>query len=189
MISISKLNEQYEPLSVKWNRKCNHMSELKNRKYRICNLKKWNQTTDRIIDEMKKNGGVDFSKLPDMPNYAGSLLLKNEVEIALIETEIDEIEKKNSRLWQHMESLFSINRSNTKFKKISKKEQRKLERDTCAICYEEHNISQIITIGSCGHSFGKSCFKNVITHYYDNDKEITCPYCRNQTIDMIRYRK
>jgi len=186
---MSKLCNQYEPLSKIWNRKEIEVTELKNRKYRVCHLKKWHQNVDRLFDEMCKRGEFDYTKMPEMPSCGVSMLLKHEVEVALIETEIAEIEQLSSRLWRKMQSIFSLNRANTTYRRISKRKQRELESDTCAICYEEHNISQIVTIRSCGHSFGKSCFTHIINHCYDSYKEITCPCCRNDQIDMIRYRK
>jgi len=189
MISIANLRKQYEPLSVKWNNRGNEITELKNRKYRLCQMKKWRKEVDRLFCEMSRSGEFDYTKMPEMPNHGGALLIKHEVEVALIEIEIDEMEQISMRLWRKMESLFTFNRQNTNYKKITKKKQRELERETCAICYEKHNISQIVTIRSCGHSFGKSCFTDHMNYCYDEKKELTCPCCRNHEIDMMRYRK
>jgi Ring finger domain len=189
MISINNLENTYEPLSKEWNSKNESIDELQNKKYRRFGLLKWKQEVDRIYKDMQTTGSIDWSRMPDYPRYVGKLILKNEVEYAAAEVEIEALETECSKMWKKMESTLTINRDNTTFKKISQKEKRRLERETCAICYEEHNISQIVTIGSCGHSFGKSCFTNIITHSYDHYCEIKCPCCRNQTIDMIRYRK
>ena len=189
MISIANLINQYEPLSKKWNNTGIETGELKNRKYRILQLTKWQRDVDKLFYEMATSGTFDCIKIPEMPKHGGALLLKHEVEVAMIEIEMAKIEESASKLWQTMQSLLKINRKNSTYRKIPKRKIRELERETCAICYEQHNISQIVTIGSCGHSFGKPCFTNIIEHSYDEGKEITCPCCRNHQIDMIRYRK
>ena len=189
MLSINDLEDKYEPLSDEWNSKRELMDEKRRTKNRRLGLKKWQEEVDRVYEEMEYTGIRDYSKIPDWPAHAGRLIIKNEIENAIAELEIEELEKECENMWKKMESILTINRDNTTFKKISKQEMRRLERETCAICYEEHNISQIITIGSCGHSFGKKCFTNIINHSYDHYCEIKCPCCRNEKIDMIRYRK
>jgi hypothetical protein len=189
MLSINDIEDKYEALSDKWNSKNEIIDEKRRKKYKRIGLKKWQEKVDQAYAEMASTGINDFSKIPEWPAYACKLIDKNEVEHAVAELEIEELENECSKMWKKMESILNVNSSNTTFKKISQQEKRRLERETCAICYEEHNISQIITIGSCGHSFGKKCFTNIISHSYDHFQDIKCPCCRNQNIDMIRYRK
>ena len=189
MLSIKNLEDKYEPISDRWNSKNKLIDEKRRRFYRRIGLKKWQKEVDRIYEEIEYSGRADYSNIPHWPVHAYKLIDKKEIECAVAKLEIDELENECSKMWKEMESILTVNRSNTTFKKISKQEKRRLECETCAICYEEHNISQIITIGSCGHSFGKQCFTNIITHSYDHFQDIKCPCCRNPTIDMIRYRK
>jgi len=104
----------------------------------------------------------------------------------MLELQSDEIDKSSNNLWRKMESLFKITKNNSKYKKITKIEKRRLERETCAICFEEHDIKQIVTT-SCGHVFGKRCISQILEHNYDNDIDFKCPCCRNDKVELTRY--
>jgi len=189
MISIKTLENACDSLEKEWKSKDNLINKIQKKKYKQFGLTKWRAEFDRIYEEMEHSGNIDYSTIPAMPIHSGRLLHKNPIEYALFEIEIAELENETSKLVDKINAKLRPNRENTTFKKISKKEQRALESETCAICYEEHNISQIVTIGSCGHSFGKQCFTGIINHCYYHYQDIKCPCCRNPTIDMIRYRK
>jgi hypothetical protein len=113
---------------------------------------------------------------------------KYEVEIAVLQSDIEDAWKKEVKSWKHLDSLLFVNRANTTYKKIDAKGRRALEREPCVICYETHDAKHLTTT-NCGHTFCRPCFSKVLdTCYYDH-KEVSCPYCRNENILLTRYYK
>lgn len=113
---------------------------------------------------------------------------KCEVDISVLQIDITAAWKKECKTWKQMDSVLFVNRSNTTYKKIDNKERRALEREPCAICYDIHGAKRLTTT-SCGHTFCRPCFSKVLETNYFDDKEISCPYCRNDRITLSRYYK
>jgi hypothetical protein len=76
--------------------------------------------------------------------------------------------------------------NNSKLVKITKTKEKKLEKEICGICCDNHKIKNIVTT-CCGHTFGKCCFEKLLNYNLDNDVEISCPMCRKSNIEIIRY--
>jgi hypothetical protein len=110
---------------------------------------------------------------------------KYAVQVAEYEANMDELEIKYNKYTKrvvHVGTTF-INDNSIK-KKISNKEKKLLENETCGICFEKHTHKQIITT-QCKHHFGKCCLSKYIDYNFDKYKEITCPICRNEDLTSL----
>jgi hypothetical protein len=145
--------------------------------YKIQNMKKNMKEFDEYLE---KKGPC-----PPIPNVT-KLRQRNVIELSLLELDRDEIRKEEKQIEQQMEQVFKVNKENSHYKKITKPEKRRLEREICALCCEDHNIKQIVTT-NCGHSFGKLCFSKMLEHNFDYDLTLRCPCCRNEPIELTRY--
>lgn len=183
----SKVQEIYEPNSKTWRKINDEIERLKEKKYKLLGLTDFFKEMNRLFDYCKENN-IDYEKYetPARPN-TDILSKRHEIEIAELDVKIEELESKERAIWNIMESVFKINDRNSKCKRVSKVAKRKLEAETCAICFEEHNISKIVTI-DCGHSFGKPCFEQLIETNYDRYIETSCPCCRHIPLVVTRYR-
>ena len=75
----------------------------------------------------------------------------------------------------------------TKLQKITNKNKKQLELETCSICFDNHKINKMITT-CCGHHFGRMCFAHYIDVNYENTNDIVCPLCRNDNLEyFIKY--
>jgi len=70
---------------------------------------------------------------------------------------------------------------------LTKKKARQLETNECAICMDPHRAKDMATT-SCGHSFGKTCFDELIEKTCRINKTLCCPLCRNEQMQMTIYR-
>ena len=120
------------------------------------------------------------------PDY--TLARKYHVELAINGVEYDDVSNQRKRLYKQLEAALRVNRANTTYKKVRGRECRALEREPCAICYEIYGAKQLTTT-NCGHTFCRPCFSQLIEICYFDDKEISCPYCRNKNIALVRYYK
>jgi hypothetical protein len=176
MFSDKSIEDVYDPLSKEWNR-------------RMAIDTKYNRKIDRIqhmSNRMKKYDKQGFNDDPfPYSNYLG-LCKKYEVELAVLEIQKDENRKISDKLWDQMNGVFQITDRNSRAKKITKRQKRELEKETCAICYDSHSLKQLTTT-SCGHTFGKPCLSKMLEYNYDNWTENVCPCCRNAAFELVRY--
>lgn len=175
MLASKLIIEDYETLSKKWNKQRQEYYESTNKIDRMTNMRKFTEISFKgyFCEDMITSNFLYLRR-------------KYEVELAILELKRHAIDKSRDKLWREMENLFKITKNNSKYKKISKIEKRRLERETCAICYEEHDIKQIVTT-CCGHVFGKRCISKILVHNYDNYIDFKCPCCRNDKVDLTRY--
>ena len=172
MLSITDLENLYTPL---WE-ECERNHE---------NCQKKMMKRDKIIHihgQIKK--GVAYSDAISNPKQWS----KYEVEIAVLQADITTAWKKERKNWKQMDSLLCVNRANTTYKKVDGNERRALEREPCVICFETYDAKRLTTT-SCNHTFCRPCFSQLIETCYFDDKEISCPYCRNEHIRLSRYYK
>jgi len=113
---------------------------------------------------------------------------KYAVEVAVLHLDICSAWEKERKIWKQMDSVLFVNRANTTYKKINAVQRRALEREPCVICFETHD-AKYLTTTNCGHTFCRPCFSKVVETNYFDDKEISCPYCRNENIVLSRYYK
>jgi hypothetical protein len=99
-----------------------------------------------------------------------------------------EAQEQLTRSSEKLKASLRVNRKNTTYKKIDGKGRRALEREPCIICFETHDAKQLTTT-TCGHTFCRPCFSKVLHTCYYDDKELSCPYCRNDKIGLWRYYK
>jgi hypothetical protein len=175
MFSEKSICDEYDPLSKEWN------TLLK--KYEECSTKI--NKLEGIHGHMKKFSKYGFCNDP-IPSTFLKLRQKYEVEIALLDIQKNDIDKKMKTIWDQMEGLFKITNQNSQLKKITKLQKRQLEREMCSICYDNHSITELVTT-TCGHSFGKCCLSKWMEYNYENVLDTTCPYCRNTKFDLVRY--
>jgi hypothetical protein len=176
--TLRMLLRKYEPLSREWNKLRQIYDEYENRLYKTLHIK-----------QAMKNG-TRFPK-----NY-WQIREKNELEIALLEVQIDEIDQKCNTLWRQMEGVFKFTHENTKYKPASSSaEKQKRAHEPCAICYDS-SVDVGVGIGlkhristNCGHIFCKPCMTAFLQHNYDMGLEITCPCCRNDKLTFWRFTK
>jgi hypothetical protein len=100
----------------------------------------------------------------------------------------DELNKKIDEIYKITDNIgLSFIHENSKIQKITNKNKKQLERDTCSICCDTHKINKMITT-CCGHHFGTYCFAKYIDMNYDNNNDIICPLCRNDKLEyFIKY--
>jgi len=109
---------------------------------------------------------------------------KYEVELANLRSLYRELKKKDGKLDKKIDNIgITFIQENSKLQKITNKNKKQLEHNTCSICFDNHKINKMITT-CCGHHFGTYCFSKYIDMNYENDNDIVCPLCRN---DHIKY--
>jgi hypothetical protein len=110
------------------------------------------------------------------------------VELMNLHLQLDELHKKSDKLEKKKDNIgVSFIHENSKLQKITNKNKKQLQRDTCSICCDTHKINKMITT-CCGHHFGTYCFSKYIDINYDNNNEIICPLCRNDKLEyFIKY--
>lgn len=59
--------------------------------------------------------------------------------------------------------------------------------DVCGICLEKHTKGSVCTL-NCGHEFGQECFTEWKNACLTNERNITCPSCRQRVWSLTRYR-
>ena len=174
--TLRTLYEKYEPLSREWNKLRRISDEYENRLYKILHIKK-----------------AIYNGTPFPHNY-WQIRQKYELEIALLELQIDEIDQKSNTLWRQMEAVFQFTDKNTEYKHASSPaEKRKRTNEPCAICYDSPaegsgSLKRRIST-NCGHIFCKPCMTTFLQHNYDTGSEITCPCCRNDRLMFQRFTK
>jgi hypothetical protein len=116
------------------------------------------------------------------------LVKKYFVELTNLELLRDELGKKSDKLEKITDNIgVSFIHENSKMQKITNKNKKQLQRDTCSICCDSHKINKMITT-CCGHHFGTYCFAKYIDINYDNNNDIVCPLCRNDKLEyFIKY--
>ena len=177
MFSLNWLNTEYGRSNntvVKYMDECD---KAMNKRNRLLHIKKW------IKDIDLKSGEVYV--LPMTSLYQCK---KFDIEWAILEIKMEEYRFEIKKLNKMRDEIFIINKNNSKYKKVNNFEKRCLERDCCGICFESHNLKQIVTT-NCGHNIGKRCLSKLLRHNYFNDVEICCPYCRNNNLEFTRYYK
>jgi len=174
MFSNKAIEDAYEPLSKEWNQRLRLREEYETKLYKIKHIRRY----------MKKVAENHYC----YPAYPIHLHRWNqfEVEIAELEIQMSDIDKQTTQLWDQMEGVYKITDKNSRLTKISKRQKRQLERETCAICYESHSLKQLTTT-SCGHTFGKTCLSKMMEYNYDNATDTMCPCCRNPAFELVRY--
>ncbi len=110
---------------------------------------------------------------------------KYEVELANLRLLYHESEKKKDKLCKKSDNIgITFIHEYIKLQKITNKNKKKLERETCSICCDNHKINKMITT-SCGHHFGTYCFAQYIDVNFDNDNDVVCPLCRNDNLESF----
>jgi hypothetical protein len=72
------------------------------------------------------------------------------------------------------------------FKTLLPREMEKVGEDICAICCENHQKKESLTT-SCGHCFGRECFKEWINIRKTSRMELTCPLCKTEVTCITTY--
>lgn len=110
---------------------------------------------------------------------------KYEVELANLRLLYHESEKQTDKLCKKWDNIgITFIHEYIKLQKITNKNKKKLERETCSICCDNHKINKMITT-SCGHHFGTYCFAQYIDVNFDNDNDVVCPLCRNDNLESF----
>jgi hypothetical protein len=132
------------------------------------------------------------------PEYCSKLEYKHyeklikEIELLRIPTDWKKHRDKRpeySKKFDYCFAGFIVNiflKNNSKLVKITKTKEKKLEKEICGICCDNHKIKNIVTT-CCGHTFGKCCFEKLLNYNWENVVEISCPMCRKSNIEIIRY--
>ena len=115
MLSVKVLEHKCDLLEREWNSKEKLLDQLIKRKYKKFGMSKWHEDVERIYKEMNDTGIIDYSKVPDIPANAGHLLCKNEIEYAILELEIENLDKDCSKLFKKINTTLRLNRANTTF--------------------------------------------------------------------------
>jgi hypothetical protein len=188
MLSNTKIEIIYEPLSKIWNSLNTEIEQLEKQKYDMLGLTEYYDELDQIYKHCKFSKECSCHTTLTRPNTA-VICDRYAVEVAEIDVKVCELKSKSKIIWNEMTDLFKINDNNSKYKRTSKIARQKLEKELCSICYEQHNISKIITL-DCGHSLGKQCFEQLMDHNYDAYIDNTCcPLCRHVPREITRYKK
>ena len=110
---------------------------------------------------------------------------KYEVELANLCLLYHESKKQKDKLCKKKDNIgITFIHEYIKLQKITNKNKKKLQRETCSICCDNHKINKMITT-SCGHHFGTYCFAQYIDVNYYNDNDIVCPLCRNDNLESF----
>ena len=117
-----------------------------------------------------------------------TLYHNDDVDFAVTEADFEQAWIEYNRSWKKLDAILRVNRANTTYKKVTASARRALEREPCVICFETHDAKQLTTT-NCGHTFCRPCFSQLIDTCYYDEKEIACPYCRNDKITLTRYYK
>lgn len=159
MLSLKNLETTCAPI---WK------EEQKNAEKHHVKKAKWNRMT---------HSGTNFT-----------LYHNDDVDFAVTEADFEQAWIEYSRSWKKLDAILRVNRANTTYKKVTASARRALEREPCVICFETHDAKQLTTT-NCGHTFCRPCFSQLIDTCYYDEKEIACPYCRNDKITLTRYYK
>jgi hypothetical protein len=117
-----------------------------------------------------------------------STVESDDVDFAVSEADFEEAWPEFRDSWNNLDAILRVNRANTTYKKVTASVRRALEREPCVICFETHHAKQLTTT-NCGHTFCRPCLSQHINTCYYDEKEISCPYCRNDKITLTRYYK
>lgn len=110
---------------------------------------------------------------------------KYEVELANVRLLYHESNKQRDKLRKKSDSIgITFIHEYIKLQKITNKNKKKLERETCSICCDNHKINKMITT-CCGHHFGTYCFAQYIDVNFDKLNDIVCPLCRNDNLESF----
>jgi hypothetical protein len=110
---------------------------------------------------------------------------KYEVELANLRLLFHESEKQRDKIRKKSDNIgITFIHEYSKLQKIKNKNKKKLERETCSICCDNHKINKMITT-SCGHHFGTYCFAQYIDVNFDKLNDIVCPLCRNDNLESF----
>ena len=110
---------------------------------------------------------------------------KYEVELANLRSLYRELGKENKKISKKTDNIGStFIHEYTKLQKITNKNKKHLELETCSICFDNHKINKMITT-CCGHHFGRMCFAHYIDVNYENSNDIVCPLCRNDNLEYF----
>jgi hypothetical protein len=110
---------------------------------------------------------------------------KYEVELANLRLLYHETEKQRDKIRKKSDNIgITFIHEYIKLQKITNKNKKKLERETCSICCDNHKINKMITT-SCGHHFGTYCFAQYIDVNYEKLNDIVCPLCRNDNLESF----
>ena len=144
---------------------------------------------DKIQNKYINENGKKFKIANNDENIEILDKLDKEIDLSRAEWRIhadksDEYNEKSGNLNQFLRNVLVEN--NSKLVKITKTKEKKLEKEICGICCDNHKIKSIVTT-CCGHTFGKCCFEKLLNYNLDNDVEISCPMCRKSNIEIIRY--
>ena len=82
-----------------------------------------------------------------------------------------------------------ITRPKYRTKEVAVSNKTANERMECAICQEMHGKTEITCLSACNHSFGNDCINIWMDMCWTRDrKRATCPSCRVEVHDTVRYR-
>jgi hypothetical protein len=70
-------------------------------------------------------------------------------------------------------------------KAISRKKFNSLTQDICAICHDNHKMSEVLTVSCCNQHLGKECYNQ----WALNKRVVTCPCCRKNSPRVTTYRE
>ena len=119
------------------------------------------------------------------PKICRKMRKKYIVEITTIKLSQNELDKEHDKYLKKMNNIgISFIHEYIKLQKITNKNKKKLERETCSICCDNHKINKMITT-SCGHHFGTYCFAQYIDVNYEKLNDIVCPLCRNDNLESF----
>ena len=148
---------------------------------------------DQLIEETdpEKEKSIQC-KLDKIANKI--VLVKKRIDIMLFELNLSDLETdlhyaKFNKYLNDSYLLHHIIKKDCKVTHISKTKIQQLEKEDCCICLSNHKIKDIVS-GSCGHTYGKCCFEQIIKTKFDaREDELKCPLCRSEVTKLTIYRK
>jgi hypothetical protein len=135
------------------------------------------------LDEAQKRKQEYIDILEQFKSQYGQF----EVEIASLEIEQHANDKKIEKLSYELKLLTHISFDTCeRIQGVRRDKKRKLEEETCGICFEPHCLNQITTT-SCNHTFGRACISQMLEHNRKYGYPNACPYCRTCPIYFTCY--
>jgi hypothetical protein len=183
-ITYDKVDEIYRECDEKWQQLYdNQKNNIYQKIFRYLDLER---ACKRDYEYYKIHGEyppIDYAILHGKNRRR--LEKKYEVELANLRLLIDESNKQKDKLCKKKDNIgITFIHEYIKLQKITNKNKKKLERETCSICCDNHKINKMITT-CCGHHFGTYCFAQYIGVNYEKLNDIVCPLCRNDNLESF----
>jgi hypothetical protein len=183
-ITYDKVDKIYRECDEKWQQIYdNQKNNIYQKIFRYLDLE---QACKRDYEYYKIHGEyppIDYAMLHGKKRII--LEKKYEVELANLRLLIDESNKQKDKLCKKKDNIgITFIHEYIKLQKITNKNKKQLQRETCSICCDNHKINKMITT-SCGHHFGTYCFAQYVDVNYEKLNDIVCPLCRNDNLESF----